>query len=414
MFVKFLRKSLMLSFMVVLGCMSTVVNLPAQNNESPKSEKQTEKKWYEKIGLRGYTQVRYNRLLESNSSLKCDQCDKSIGENGGFMIRRARLVFSGQVSDNVYIYIQPDLASSVSSGLHYAQIRDAYFDLSLDSLREFRFRIGQSKIPFGYENLQSSSNRLPFDRADALNTAFPNERDLGIFFYWAPNHVRKLYSKMGKDELKGTGDYGVVGFGTVNGQTANKADANNTLHYIGRISYPLEIAGQIIEPGIQAFTGKYMIESTNPGTFSAGNYLDERVGVTLNVAPQPFGILAEYNWGHGPRFQPKIAGDTTSFNRIEDSHLEGAYTTLSYKIDEWGQTFIPYLRGQYYNGGKKHETDARSYIVHEYEVGLEWQPVRAFELTVAYTMSDRTASDAKLLDNHQYGNFMRLQAQFNY
>jgi hypothetical protein len=50
------------------------------------------KKWFEKIQLRGYAQLRYNRLFETNPALKCDQCDKSLGENGGFFLRRGRLI----------------------------------------------------------------------------------------------------------------------------------------------------------------------------------------------------------------------------------------------------------------------------------------------------------------------------------
>lgn len=414
-----LRMSIVWCLSVVLVSVLSFVNVQAQTGEAKVAEKPVEKKWYEKISLRGYTQVRYNRLLETNSSVKCEQCDKSIGENGGFFIRRARLVFSGQVSDNVYFYIQPDFASNAATsgtatGLHFAQIRDAYFDLSLDSLREFRFRIGQSKIPFGYENVQSSQNRLPFDRSDALNSAVPNERDLGVIFYWAPDHVRKLYAKLVHDGLKGTGDYGVVGIGTFNGQTANKPEANNKLHYVGRVSYPLEVSGQVIEPGIQAYTGRFVIESINTGTKIGGDYLDERVAVSLNLAPKPFGVLAEYNWGHGPKFVSKTPGDTTTFNHIESTYLSGGFVTVSCKIDQLGQTFIPYIRGQYYNGGKKLETDARAYTVREYEIGLEWQPLAAFELTASYMLSDRTTSDGKLFDYRQKGNLLRLQAQFNY
>jgi hypothetical protein len=38
-------------------------------------------------------------------------------------------------------------------------------------LKEYRVRIGQSKVPYGFENLQSSQNRLSLDRNDALNSA---------------------------------------------------------------------------------------------------------------------------------------------------------------------------------------------------------------------------------------------------
>ena len=95
------------------------------------SEKKTN--WYDKIQLRGYVQVRYNRLFETNPELKSDQGDKSIGNLGGFFIRRNRMIFSGQINEHVYFYIQPDFASSASTtGLHFVQIRDAYFDVSID------------------------------------------------------------------------------------------------------------------------------------------------------------------------------------------------------------------------------------------------------------------------------------------
>ncbi|HSI91469.1 MAG TPA: porin, partial [Adhaeribacter sp.] len=155
-------------------------------NTVPPAPEVKAKGWFEKIGLRGYVQIRYNRLLETNPNLKSEH-DKSMGDNGGFLIRRARLVFSGHVHERVYLYIQPDFASapSGSSTTHFAQLRDAYFDLSLDKKKEYRFRVGQSKIPFGFENLQSSQNRLTLDRNDALNSGVPNERDLGVIFYWA-------------------------------------------------------------------------------------------------------------------------------------------------------------------------------------------------------------------------------------
>lgn len=142
------------------------------------------KKWYDSFSIRGYAQIRYNRLFETNPLLKCEQCDRSWGENGGFFIRRMRVIFSGNLSDNVYFYLKPDFASSVSANaLNFGQIRDAYMDIAVNKKSAFRFRIGQSKIPYGFENMQSSQNRLPLDRADATNSSFSNERDLGVFAY---------------------------------------------------------------------------------------------------------------------------------------------------------------------------------------------------------------------------------------
>lgn len=384
----------------------------AQTDTLTKKPAEVEKKWYETFNIRGYAQMRYNRLLETNSLLKNEQGDKSWGENGGLFIRRMRIIFYGQISKQVYFYIQPDFAVSASStNLHFGQLRDAYIDLGLERKNEFRVRVGQSKVPYGFENMQSSQNRLPLDRADGTNSAFSNERDLGAFFYWAPQHIRERYAMLVSKGLKGSGDYGVFAFGVFNGQTANKPDANNQLHVVSRFSYPLKVGKQIIEPGIQAYTGKYVVtaEQTTPGVKvnADRNYADDRVAATFVLYPQPFGIQAEYNIGRGPAYNKQT-------NSIDVKNLDGGYVTLSYLTHFKNQIFIPFTRGHYYNGGKKHELDARMYNVRELEIGIEWQPVKQFELVAQYTISSRRFEDSAKPNNMQTGNLLRLQAQLNF
>jgi len=370
----------------------------------------TAKKWYESVQMRGYMQVRYNGLLQTNEDLECEQCDKSWGGDNDFFIRRMRLIFYGQVSPRVYFYIQPDFASAPSSSaMHFGQLRDAYFDVGLDEKNEFRFRIGQSKVPYGFENMQSSQNRLPLDRADALNSAVTNERDLGVFFYWAPAKTRKLFSSLVSEGLKGSGDYGVLGIGVYNGQTANRPELNPNKHVVARASYPVQIKNQVIEAGVQAYKGQFTLLSTTSGVGTATDklYDDERIGATFVLYPKPFGILAEYNIGRGPEYD-KLT------NSIIESPLKGGFITASYKLDFKGQTLIPFSRYQYYDGGKKHELDARSYEVKELEIGAEWQPNKNFELVVMYTMSARRFEDAANPTNFQRGNLLRIQAQVNF
>ena len=368
--------------------------------------------WYDKISIRGYTQVRYNRLFETNPNLKSEQGDRSIGNLGGFFIRRMRIIIYGQVSEHVYFYIQPDLASSASStGLHFGQLRDAYFDVSIDKNREFRFRIGQSKVPFGFENMQSSQNRLALDRNDALNSAVSNERDLGAFFMYAPKKVRELYSSLVNDGYKGSGDYGVFAFGLYNGQTANKPELNNNSHFVARLSYPFKIKEQIIEPGIQGYTGIWTMpkDQLTATTKVVKNYeyLDERYAASLVLYPKPFGIQAEYNIGKGPEYD--FASDS-----VLTKNLKGGYVTMSYLVKIKKQTIIPFLRGMIYEGGKKHELDARSHNVKEIEGGVEYQLFKNFEFTASYVYSERTTSDRVKESDRQTGSFLRIQAQLNF
>ena len=396
--------------LLIIFCLGT--NLSAQQTVQDTTKKSTviTKKWFEAINIRGYAQVRYNGLLQTNEDLSCEQCDKSWGGDNGFFFRRVRLIIYGQVNPRVYFYIQPDFASApVSTNLNFAQLRDAYFDVGIDKENQFRFRIGQSKVPFGFENMQSSQNRLPLDRADATNSAVSNERDLGVFFYYAPTKIRKRYSALVSEGLKGSGDYGVFGIGIYNGQTANKPELNSNRHVVARISYPFAIKNQIIETGIQAYKGVYTLSTLSSGVKSNFDktFLDERIGATFVLYPKPFGILAEYNVGTGPEFD-KLA------DSITNQRLSGGFITASYKIDFKSQILIPFVRYQKYDGGKKHELDARSYKVEELEIGAEWQPNKNFELVVMYTMSSRRFEDYAKQDNYQRGNLIRIQAQVNF
>ncbi|PKB16327.1 porin [Flavobacterium sp. 5] len=406
----------------VLDSINSANKEKVKQAEIEKSEKDKEL-WYHKISFRGYAQIRYNGLFSTNDKVSCDQCDKSWGttstepdakSNNGFFIRRARLVFSGQIFPNLYFYFQPDFASSPSSGVNnFVQLRDAYFDLSFDKKREYRVRVGQSKVPFGFENLQSSQNRLTLDRNDALNSAVANERDLGMFFYWAPSEIRKRFAMLVNDGYKGSGDYGVFAFGAYNGQTLNKSEANRDLHIVTRLTYPFVIGSQIIEPGIQAYTGKWAFTSELSDGVTTPNKkytIDQRVGATFVLYPRPFGIQTEYNFGRGPRYD-KLT------NTVEVVDLNGGYITLNYKLDislEKHHFLYPFAKFQYYDGGKKYEKDARSYVVRDYELGLEWQPFKVFELTAEWVIADRTFEDSILPNNRQQGNLLRLQAQFNF
>lgn len=410
-----LKKCWLAAFLVLGGAFSFAQIAPVPDSTAvPVKTEEKKSHWYDKINIRGYFQFRYNRAFEENPDYKCEQCDKNWGDNTIFSMRRARIIIYGQVSEHVFIYIQPDLAnlpSSSSTAGHFAQIRDAYFDWSFDKNREFRIRAGQSKVPFGFENMQSSQNRLPLDRNDALNSAVSNERDIGAFFYWAPKKARETYKMLVDENLKGSGDYGCFGLGVYNGQTANRVEANDNMHTVARMSYPFKLFGQIIEPGVQAYTGYYTLYadqiSAGTKTNATKTYKDERIAGTFVLYPKPFGIQAEYNVGAGPQY-------VKSLDSISTEKLHGGYATLSYKFKVKNHSFIPFVRYQYYKGGKKHETDARAYEVEEWEGGVEYQPYRQVEFVLVYLNGRRRFEDKKKEDNYQKGSLVRMQLQFNF
>lgn len=380
---------------------------------TPAAPAHTPSKWYDKISLKGYSQFRYNRFLETNADLQCEQCDKGVGKNQAFEFRRARLILSGNIHERVFLYLQFDYSSDASeTNKHFLQVRDAYADVAFDKKKkEFRLRFGQSKVPFGFDNLQSSSNRLALDRSDAINSAAPNERDMGAYFMYAPGKTRERFKKLVEEGLKGSGDYGVFAIGLYNGQSSNKPELNNDLHAVARLSYPFQVGRQIIEPGIQAYSGKYTLAkdkiSAGVKTLAVPTYTDQRVAGSLVLYPQPFGIQAEYNVGKGPAFDPRV--DSVTVRK-----LKGGYVTASYRTKiAKDQTLIPFVRYQVYEGAKKHEQDARYYDMQETEIGAEWLPIKNLEVSLSYVMSNRKYTDHKT-DYNEKGNFMRLQLQLNY
>jgi hypothetical protein len=72
------------------------------------------------------------------------------------------------------------------------------------------------------------------------------------------------------------------------------------------------------------------------------------------------------------------------------------------------------VRYQVYDGGKKHERDARSHTVNDVEFGVEWQPNPKFELVTEWYQGNRRFEDKLRPSWEQRGRLLRIQAQFNY
>ncbi len=402
-------------------------------------------RWYEKISVRGYTQFRYN--FTPNNELLTSPGDRSIVKYNEFFMRRARLIVSGQPHDRVFVYLQGEFAGFVNNDNDKDQegtavVRDAYADIFLTENKEWRIRAGQSKIPFGFETMQSSQNRLAFDRNDATFSAVPNDRNLGVYLYYAPTVVRERFRRLVESGLKGSGDYGMLGIGVINGQAIDTQDRNKNKHLVFHSMYPHEFSnGQIVEVGMDAFTGQVVVSTspvvpTNPAltggqpfspqVTNGGNYLDERVTWHVVVYPQPFGIQAEYMIGRTPQLN-------TARTAVELGSVHGGYVQLyyNYKCDTYCQSIFPYVRTQEYFGGQKLQDNAPRASTRETELGIEYQFNRSLELTVAYSWTQRTSGDSSTLPSTcatngsqlsclqtpyqlQTGNLLRFQLQWSF
>jgi phosphate-selective porin len=409
---------------------------PAKEAETKKPEAPKEKKWFDNYSLRGYAQFRYNYVTQTDEGIPNYAGDSSIGPDNEFLIRRARLIFTGNITDHLRVYLQPDFASTpdgAGGNIEFCQIRDWYGDVFLDKEQVHRFRVGQSKVPYGWENLQSSQNRLYLDRNDAFNSAVRNERDLGIFYYWTPEWATDLFKILVDEGLKGSGNYGLFGIGVYNGQGGSIREVNDNLHVVSRLTLPwVTHAGQIYEAGIQGYTGQYVVRGSAIRPLGAGatgftpvgtigqasgivpeGTVDKRLGLTFIRYPQPFGFQAEWTVGEGPALN---AAQTA----IETRSLQGGYVGANYKLDThcWG-TFFPFARYQHFEGGYKSANNAPYSFVNEWDIGIEWQIRKEMELVVDYIITDRTNLTAfNVAGARSYGQFdgdvLRFQFQVNY
>lgn len=393
-------------------------------------------KWYEKMSIRGYVQTRYTHVLgqdpDSGVSLH-SPTEPNITNRDSLVLRRGRMIFSGDVHQHLYLYAQVDYQASVfdsygvknSSGL---QTRDLYGDISFDYDKEHRLRIGISKVPYGWVNMQSSQNRLSIERPEALNSAVEGERDLGVYYIWANKEARQRFRDLVRMGLKGSGDYGVFSAGVYNGQGLNKLDANRNLHAIVHAAYPFQLeSGQFFELGMSAYQGKFVTDFNSKGSVSASSpsykysetekqYTDRRIAANFIWYPQPFGIEAEWTYGEGPETiydYDRTGKGVARAGGIKQEELHGGYILANYKIDEGGATYIPFVRWSYFDGARKFKSGSPTQKVNEIDFGLEYQPWPSFEVTAVYTHTfERTNTDT----NYLAKGFDRvtLQLQFNY
>jgi hypothetical protein len=381
--------------------------------------------WYDRLQIRGYTQLRVNEIIAGDATAPPGQSrlrsvqDAGISDRNNFSFRRIRLIVQGDIAENVSLYLQPDFATSVSNQSvgerreGFGQLRDAYVDWHFGANKEWSLRFGQSKVPFGWENLQSSSNRVPLDRTDAINSAVPGERDLGVIAYYTPPQVDRIWKRLAADGQKLFGNYGAFALAAMNGQGTNRTETNNDLMKVAMATWPIELdgfgsafQGQVFEIG-----GSAMLNTVQPevrtGGVSSTSFDDNRVVVHAMLYPQPFGIQTEWTWGTGPEFDPAT-------NRIEEKPLSGGYVMAMYRVKESPiGPFIPFGRWQHYRGGWKAALNAPRLETDEFEFGVEFQPMQPLELTLTYSHMKRREADERRTGQAN-GDLLRAQLQWNY
>jgi hypothetical protein len=196
-----------------------------------------------KIKLSGYIQGRYERSSASVNGLKSD--GKTPANTDRFLVRRARLktVYEGK---NAEYLLQID---ATGDGV---TVKDAEATF-VDTWTPFNFRLtlGQFKVPFGYELVQSSSEREMPERSAIVKAYFDGERDRGLRLTARWEFLRFAVALINGNGVKDTSVYkGTSLYGT--------QDPNKFKDFVGRIGVDL---GSIVG-GVSAYFGRGPMATT--------------------------------------------------------------------------------------------------------------------------------------------------------
>lgn len=223
-----------------------------QNQEAPKKEQLVT--GATKIKLGGWAQTRYTNAVGSTNPLE---------------LRRARLAVDGSLAPRVAYKMEIDVVRS-----------PALLDARLDyAPRPYaKVTVGQFKIPFSQENLDSDRDIIFIERSLVGLSLVPG-RDTS-------NNGRDIGAQLAGNVARGDGrplfDYAV---GVFNGAGINRRDDNRRKDLGARI---------VIHP----FSGLSLAGDYYSGASGEKELSRERAGVELAYVRKPYSLRAEYIWGH--------------------------------------------------------------------------------------------------------------------
>jgi hypothetical protein len=247
-----------------------------------KKTNETQAAKHKAVTLDGYMQVRY----EDN--------DARAGANQ-FYIRRARLNIRAALDEHVSSRIELNM-SGRDTGEGYGSktmLREAYIDYAGGPQR---LRMGQAKIPFGYEVRESGRELWSGQRALVLERLFPDESDLGAQYRWDWGPERPQFD-----------------IGVFNGTGINENDDNDRKDPVASVTLPFRSGS--------AALSYYNGRNGNGATDEQRN----RLGGGLKIDSRQIAFVGEY-----------VSGT----NRGAD--VAGWYAQIGYRLPQSGLVFVKY------------------------------------------------------------------------
>jgi hypothetical protein len=241
--------------------------------------------------------------------------DRSVNENESLVLRRGRMILSGDATARLSTYGQFDFAGTPGTADFTFQMRDLYADVWLDRAKLWRVRVGQSKVPFGFVNMQSSQNRAAFERPEAMNLAVEAERDFGASLMWNTPAAKQRFRDLGNATIEGQRRLRRVVAGCLQwtGTQPVRSERRGARLRTGGVSVPGDESPGA-RAGVQAYHGRFVspVQAITVDGVSVtpvqrpGGATDERVAVSAILYPQPFGFETEWTAGRRTRADHRL------------------------------------------------------------------------------------------------------------
>jgi len=271
-----------------------------------------------------------------------------------FSVRSIRPTFTGTLATPLPMSYACQLEAA-GSGSTTVKLTDAFVDIRPEG---WKLRIGQFKIPFGYDNPLGTPKRLEPEPALVIDTLFPGLRDQGLCASFP----------VGADKT------GLFTIGIVNGEGINRSDANSGKNIFLR----LEGGKGNLHIGGSAYAGKQ----------GAAKGDENRYGVDFQWSTGQIQVLGEYVSGEGWHQPPGVQGYTApaSFNTLDFS---GGYLSLYYQRS--GSPHIGFIRYDTFDPDR----DAGGNIVKTTTIGYAYEFAGLNRASIAYEARDNAATGSE-------------------
>jgi hypothetical protein len=296
----------------------------------------------------GYAQVRY-------------EADNAPDGRTEFMVRRTRVNLRGPVSDrwSYRVEFQLDAKESGKARGSKVQLRTFYADCKL---KNGMLRVGQAKIPWGYELLESVPVLWTSERALFMDRLFPNQRDIGVqaFFRKSPDSPQ-------------------LDIGVFNGTGINANDNNDRKNVMARINVPVP-----------------------NGSVALSGYVGENGEGVAATDQNRFGVSARLKWPGGAEFM----GEAVS-GEDRGADVRGWYAQIGHPVCKKRPDLLFAKYDQY-----DENTDVADDAFRRWSLGYWWEPEPPIRLGLVCEIRDPDESFSEFSKWDDTRAWMQLQIKY--